>query len=357
MHAASVAAYVCALGAVSIGNTAGQQAGRAGAALPFDPGLEPRIQAARSMLAILAEQAVGLSVAIARDGRVLWAEAFGWRSLEDRSPATADTRFRLYSVAKPMTAVAAARLMEQRRLDADAPVQRYVPTFPDKGAPITPMQLGMHTSGIRHYTSDSETRSRQHCSTVAESVALFAADPLVHAPGAAETYSSWGYVLLSAVLEGATGQPYGAAMADLLFGPLGMQSMVIDDPAQLMRTRASFYEETSPGTFAPADPVDNTCKWGAGAWLGTAEDVARFGLVLTEGSLLQPETRQLFLSGGRIYRAQGVGAGGAAFLLVDAERRVSVALLSNAIGVTLGPALQSAMERIYQLVAIDPAAP
>jgi CubicO group peptidase (beta-lactamase class C family) len=327
---------------------------------PSVPGVEPpaalaeEVRQARALLSLLAEQAVGLSVAVARDGQILWSEAYGHRELETGQAATPNTVFRLYSVSKPMTAVAAARLVERGRLDGDAPVQRYVPAFPDKGTPITPMQLATHTSGIRHYTSEAEARSRRHCSSVAEAVQIFAEDPLVHPPGTEETYSSWGYVLLSAVLEGATGETYERAMADLLFQPLGLHSLLIDDPGNRVATRASFYRKTAPGIFAAAEEVDNTCKWGAGAWLATAEDVAYFGLALINESLLQPQTRQLFLRGQSVYRAQGVGAGGAAFLVVDGERKLSIALLSNAIGETLGPALQSGVNQLHEIFGGEP---
>lgn len=327
---------------------------------PSVPGVEPpsaldeEVARARAILSRLAEQAVGLSVAVAREGRIVWSEAYGYRELEAGQAAAPTTVFRLYSLSKPMTAVAAARLLEQGRLDANAPVQRYVPEFPDKRAPITPMQLATHMSGIRHYANEAEARSGRHCSSVADALEIFDDDPLVHSPGTNETYSSWGYVLLSAVLEGATGERYEQAMADLVFQPLGLSSPLIDDPGQYLPARARFYQEAAPSTFAPAEEVDNTCKWGAGAWLGTAEDVARFGLALVDEPLLQPQTRQLFLRGRSVYRAQGVGVGGAAFLVVDDERNLSIGLLSNAIGETLGPALQTAVNRLHEIFGREP---
>lgn len=149
--------------------------------------LDESVAQARAVLSLLAEQGVGLSLAVARDGRIVWSEAFGYRDLERRQAATPATVFRIYSVSKPMTAVAAARLLEQGRLDPNAPVRRYVPEFPDKGTPITAMQLATHTSGIRHYENEGEARSREHCSSVDEALEILADDPLVHPPGASET--------------------------------------------------------------------------------------------------------------------------------------------------------------------------
>ena len=316
-------------------------------------GLDEEIAQAREILSTLAEQAAGLSVAVAQEDGVVWSEAYGYSDLEQRRPATPATRFRLYSLSKPMTAAAAARLLEKGRLDPDAAVQQYVPGFPEKDAPITPMQMAMHTSGIRHYADEAEARSQRHCATVAEALDLFADDPLVHPPGSGETYSSWGYVLLSAVLEGAAQQPYAQAMHDLLFRPLGVGAFVIDDPTQEVPGRARFYRETAPGRFSLAEAVDNTCKWGAGAWLGTAEEVAQVGLGLVNESLLQPRTQQLFLRGQPTYSAQGLGTGGMAFLVVDDAQDLSIALLSNAAGDTLGPAMQEAVNQLHDLFASE----
>lgn len=302
----------------------------------------------------MAEQAVGFSVAVAQEGRVVWSEAYGYADLEQKKAATPATRFRLYSLSKPLTAAAAARLLERGRLDAEATIQQYVPDFPDKGVPITPMHLATHTSGIRHYADESEANTMRHCERVADALEIFADDRLVHAPGADQTYSSWGYVLLSAVLEGTTDQPYEQTVADLVFEPASLDAFAIDDPAAELPNRAHSYSETTPGSFTLAENVDNTCKWGAGAWLGTAGEVARFGLALVDDDFLSPRTQQLFLRGEPTYRAQGVGVGGTAFLIVDDARDLSIALLSNTDGETVGPALQEAFDALYDIFAGAP---
>lgn len=313
--------------------------------------LDEQVAQARAILRPLAEQAVGFSIAVAQDDRIVWTEAYGYRDLEESLPATPATHFRLYSLAKPMTAAAAARLLEAGRLDPNAPIQRYVPEFPDKGTPITPMQLATHSSGIRHYSGEAEARSSRHCESVADALEIFAADPLVHAPGTGETYSSWGYVLLSAALEGATEQSFEEAMEDLVFQPVGLNSFMLDDPSEAIPNRTRFYQEAAPGVFVSASEVDNTCKWGAGAWLGTAMEVAQFGLALVDESFLSPRTQQLFLRGQPIYRAQGVGVGGTAFLTVNDTQNLSVALLSNASGEAIGPVLQDAVGQLEEVFA------
>lgn len=313
------------------------------------------IDSARSILQNAVAQGAGVAVAVVVRGDDVWAEGRGWADLEERLPVSPDaTRFRLYSVSKPMTAVVAARLMERGALDPAAPIQRYVPGFPSPVAEaVTAMHLATHTSGIRHYADEAEAASALHCGSVEEALGIFARDPLLHAPGADETYSSWGYVLLSAVVEGAAGSSFERAMQTLLFEPAGMTHTTMDDPEIGVEGRATFYEQVEDvnGAVAlrPAAFVDNTCKWGAGGYLSTAADVAAFGMAMLDSAYLAPASLELFMRGEDVYRAQGVGSGGASFLVVDRTSSLSVALLSNAVGDVSGPAAQRATARIHEL--------
>ncbi len=144
----------------------------------------------------------GLAVAVAVDGRIVYSEGFGFADLEERVPVWPTTKFRIGSVSKPLAAVALLQLVEQGKLDLDAPVQRYVPSFPDKGAPITTRMLAGHLGGIRHY-KDDENLSAKHYNNVLEGLKIFKDDPLVAPPGTKFSYSSYGFNLLSAVVQGA----------------------------------------------------------------------------------------------------------------------------------------------------------
>ncbi|MGH8245210.1 MAG: serine hydrolase domain-containing protein, partial [Gammaproteobacteria bacterium] len=93
----------------------------------------------------------GLSAAVAMDGTIVWSEGFGYADVEHRAPVWPASRFRIGSVSKSLTAAAVAKLVEQGKLDLDAPIQRYVPSFPDHKQKITTRQLAGHLAGIRHY--------------------------------------------------------------------------------------------------------------------------------------------------------------------------------------------------------------
>lgn len=309
------------------------------------------IDSARAIVRAAAEQGVGIGVAVIRAGEAVWVEGVGWADREARTPVDpTGTRFRIYSVAKPMTAAAAGRLMERGALDPNAPVQNFLPDFPAHDGPITTMQLATHTSGIRHYADDAEAWSRRHCATVNDALPIFADDPLVHAPGAAETYSSWGYVLLSAVVASAADVDFPAAMEQLVFEPAAMTGLALDDPTASVADRAAFYQEAN-GRITDARAVDNTCKWGAGGFVATAWDVAAFGAAMLDGTLLSDRTLELFFQGRDTYLARGFGAGGGAFLIVDRANRLAVALVTNALGERAGPAAQRAFNEVHRLFA------
>lgn len=310
-------------------------------------GLETAVAEAGERLDSLSRRGGGIQAAIVADGSVIWSAGFGPADAEAGRHVTDTTRFRIYSLSKPMTAVAAIRLGAQGALDPSAPVQDHVPSFPATEGVITPMHLIRHTSGIRHYADDAEARSGRHCDTVEDALEIFRDDPLVHAPGAAETYSTWGYVLLSAVLEGAAGVPYAEVMRKAVFEPAGMEHTVLDDPGREIEDRTTFYRLDPDAGRVPARQVDVTCKWGGGAWLSTAADVGRFLAAALEGELLPPETVRGLAGGASVYEGMGVGPGGLALARADLDRGVALVVFTNAPGERFGPDVREATDDLF----------
>ena len=102
----------------------------------------------------------GMSIAVAVDGKVVWAEGFGLADLEQCVPVTPKTKFRIGSTSKPLTSAGVMFLHDQKRLDLDAPIQRYVPTFPPKAQVITTRELLGHLGGIRDYNAEEGRQAR-----------------------------------------------------------------------------------------------------------------------------------------------------------------------------------------------------
>lgn len=235
----------------------------------------------------------GAQIAVIRDGRLVWSEGFGLADVEQQVPVTPVTRFRIASVSKSVTAVGLGLLVQSGLVDLDAPVQRYVPYFPEKPWPVTVRQVAGHLAGIRHYR-DGEFESMRPYPTVREGVAIFADDSLLFEPGTKFSYSSYGWNLVSAVIEGASGEPFLSFMQHRVFGPMGMTRTVPEWPDSIIPWRARAYVHADSGSPAQNAPyVDNSYKWAGGGFLSTAEDLARLGRQLLEGKLLRPETVEL----------------------------------------------------------------
>lgn len=149
----------------------------------------------------------GMGASVWRDGQVMWVGCTGWRDLESRKPVSRNTVFRLASVSKLIGATAAARLVQDGRLEADAPIGEVLPWLQAPWSSMTTRQLVAHISGAPHYSAQElEALGRVHYSSSREAIGIFSHRPLVAAPGTAYSYSSWGYTLLGAVIEARSGQ-------------------------------------------------------------------------------------------------------------------------------------------------------
>ncbi len=208
----------------------------------------------------------GLSLAVGVDGEIVWSQGFGYASVEQRTPVWEETKFRIGSISKPLTAAAVALLYEQARLDLDAPVQRYVLTFPEKRWPITTRQLAGHLAGIRHYR-DQEFLGNQRYPTVLDGLKIFQDDTLLFEPGTRFSYSSYGWNLISAVVEGAAGESFLSYMQRQVFEPLGMEHTVADHTDSIIPQRTEFYNRDNNRRVLNAPFVDNSYKWAGGGFL------------------------------------------------------------------------------------------
>jgi serine beta-lactamase-like protein LACTB len=230
----------------------------------------------------------GLSVAIAcRRGR--WSGGSGMADLENDVPAGAETVYPIASISKPITAVAVMQLAERGRLDLDAPIQAYVPDFPRKPWPITPRQLLAHLGGIRNYRGDEQTSTR-HYDHWRQALCRFRDDPLVHEPGTRHAYSTYGYNLLGAAVEGASGMDYADYVRVHILRPARMEHTVPDDVLAIIPHHARGYAKTRRGTLRTSDMIDTSDRLPGGGWCATADDLARFAVALQAGALIEKET-------------------------------------------------------------------
>lgn len=301
----------------------------------------------------------GASVSVSVNGEIAWSEGFGYADLEQQVPVYPDrTKFRIGSVSKPIASAAVGVLYDEGKVKLDAPIQEYVPDFPEKRWPVTLRQLSGHLAGVRHYRGEEFLSSKRYA-TVSEGLAIFAEDTLLFEPGARFSYTSYGYNLISAAVEGAGGEDFLSYMQEAVFDPLGMKNTTADFTDSLIAYRTSYYAKTEDGNIINAPFVDNSYKWAGGGFLSTTEDLVRFGHAHIQPGFLSDATLALWLTpmkttsgeptgygmgwfvgedgaGMEQFGHAGGSVGGITQLIVYPEPQVVVAMLTNASRVDYG---------------------
>ena len=285
------------------------------------------------------------SVLVARDGEILLDRGYGFANREWSIPNDGDTKFRLASVSKQFTAVAIMILNERGLVDLDAPVKTYLPDAPAAWDGVTIRHLLTHTSGVPSFTDfDDYEATKTRPATIDSLIARFRDHPLDFQPGEGWTYSNSGYVLLTAVVEKASGKSYADFVAEALFQPLGMNDSGYDSHAAILPHRASGYAPTARG-FVNADYVDMSIPQGAGALYSTTHDLLKWEQGLFGGRLLRPESLTLLTTPVRNQYAFGLTvkekdgdttvahSGGIegfnTYMAYDPARRTTVIVLGN----------------------------
>jgi CubicO group peptidase (beta-lactamase class C family) len=262
------------------------------------------------------QQLIGVAVGIIRHGEVVLTKGYGLADREQKIPVTTETVFNWASNSKPLAAVAAMQLVQKKKLDLDADVRRYVPEFSPNGPRITVRQLLCHQSGLPHWNNgrvvpspDLDAKALASIDPLM-SVRRFSQTPLLFEPGARMSYSSYGYILLSAVIERAGGASFYTQIEKRIARPLGLESLQLDTAetqpnwaAGYTRTkdRAAGQSETAPIHRAPE--YAHAWKAGAGCYKSNIGDFAKWAAALLNGRLVsksierQMWTRQKTTSG------------------------------------------------------------
>jgi CubicO group peptidase (beta-lactamase class C family) len=297
----------------------------------------------------------GLSVAVVQNGRAVMAQGYGFADVENKVQATADTVYRIASLSKSITASAVMKLVRTGKIDLDVPIQKYCTAFPQKSWPITTRELLTHQSGICDYRNDEETINTRHYTSITQALTQFANDPLDFEPGTKMHYTSYGYIVLGCVMEGASGTTYDRYMQESVFEPAQMQATRLDDVFAIIPHRARGYELSSTGELQNAVFVDVSNKPPGSGINSTARDMGNFITALYSAKLVPSSTLEQMLTpaktrdgkatiyglgfflGGPISSYKGLkeaGHGGdqqgfSSILYLLPEKRFGVVILSN----------------------------
>lgn len=245
-------------------------------------------------------QAPAISAAIAIDGNRVWAGAVGFADIAANQRITLDSRFRLGSTSKAVTAVALGTLLDAGRLDIDLPVGRYLPDLPEPLAAVTTRQAISHTAGVRNYGLCLcfpvwEHLNRRHFTSVRDALRVFENDPLQFPPGTGFAYSSYGANVAGAVIEAAAATPFLEYLDRAVFEPLEMHGGGGDLADADVPGRVAFYE-TKERRYKSAFAVDNSIRWPSGGLIAAPSDMLLLGNAMLDDRLLSGATRKLLLT-------------------------------------------------------------
>ena len=300
----------------------------------------------------------GMGASVWRSGRIVWTGSAGYRDVARKLPVTRDTRFRLASVSKIVTATAAGKLSEAVKLDLDAPVAKIVPGLRPDWSGITVRQLAAHSSGLPHYQAVDLALGKRAYPTVAQQLDLFRDRPLLQPPGQKYEYSSWGFVLISAAIERAAGRPF----LDYLASDITPGLAIFADRTGTGDPDMSIAYGFENSMARPEPPRDMSYTWAGGGLAATPAALASFGGRLLDGRIVRPATFEAMQvpvklndgsiagedgfamglgwrlirdpDGARTVYHSGVVNGARSTLILWPETGMAVSLLSNAIWVS-----------------------
>jgi serine beta-lactamase-like protein LACTB, mitochondrial len=265
--------------------------------------------------ALVDQNLPGLSVAVGVGGNIVWAEGFGWADLEKRVPVAPETRFAIGSASIALTSAAVGLLLEQNKLALDNRIQVYAPEIPEKDWPVTLGQLMGHTAGVADDGGEQGPLFAKHCERPVEALQFLNGfeRQLRYTPGTQFLKTNYGWIMVSAAVEGASGEPFTVFMQKQVFEPLGMGATIAASATEGIPDRATSYFPrfmAAPRYGAQlSDPQDLSCFAGGGAFLSTPSDLVRFGMAINGGKLLQPATVKLLQTPQRLPSGQDTGYG------------------------------------------------
>lgn len=293
----------------------------------------------------------GMAVSVSVKDSLIFSEGFGLVDITDKMPVIPGrTQFRIASISKSLTAMALGVLKDAGKLDFDESIYTYLPDYPKHKYDFTIRQVAGHTAGIRHYKGPEFISNKKM--TITEGLDIFKNDTLMYPPGTNYLYSTYGWNLLSEVVQRVAEVPFDDFMHRRIFDPLKMDRTALEYADSTYADKTAFYRKTNAGDIVPGLPVNNEFKAAGGGYLSTSEDLVRFGNEVLHPTIVQKSTLKDMLtpqtlpdgsSTGygvglvidksvnetRRYSHSGGGVGATALLLMYPEEYIVIAILMN----------------------------
>ena len=237
-------------------------------------------------------------VLIGKAGKPIYSRTVGFADIEAKKPAALDTPYVIASISKWLTSIGLLRLAEAGKLDLDAPITRYLTDYrADTGAKVTLRHLMTNISGVPNGFStwtkaNPDPDLFKKTFTTAQAVKLWCSGDLAFEPGTRFDYVLTNWVIITAIIEAATGKPYAEAMSELVIGPLGLTRTTPADPADI----AISYRTLEP--LARGDNQRFPFFAASGGYVSTAPDLLKAAHAVFDGGFLPPARKKALLTVG-----------------------------------------------------------
>jgi len=232
----------------------------------------------------------GLSLAVVREGKIIFQKGYGTANLELKTPVTPKSVFAIYSISKTFTAIAIMMLVEQGKVSLEEPISKYITDVPSSWNRITIRHLLTHTSGlgeICEYSPDPCQTSIDY--TQEQVVKMVASLPQQFEPGEKWEYNNSGYFLLGMVIEKVSGRSYETFLKERIFSQLHMHRTRLENFREVISDRADGYTWID-GQYKNAVRVSPTLSFSLGGLISTVEDLAKYDSALYTEKLLKRST-------------------------------------------------------------------
>jgi CubicO group peptidase (beta-lactamase class C family) len=239
------------------------------------------------------------AVLVAKDGKTVFAQAYGLADREQKTPNALKTRFRLGSMNKMFTAVATLQLVQNGKLDLKAPFGTYLTDYPNKdvASKVTIEQLLSHTGGTGDIFGPEFDTHRLELKTLQDYVKLYGNRGPEFEPGSRWQYSNYGFLLLGVIVEKVSGQNYYDYVRDHIFTPAGMTATASEPEDQVVADRSVGYMRPDGAAWQRNTDTLPYRGTSAGGGYSTVEDLLKFAMALQTNKLLKPQYTEMLTTG------------------------------------------------------------
>lgn len=231
------------------------------------------------------------TITISRNGAIVYQKSIGYRNVDKKQEANADTKYRIGSISKMFTTVLVFQLIEEGKLKLETTLDKYFPQIPN-ASQITIGNMLNHRSGIHSFTDDAEYRTYMTSpKTSDELVAIIAKSPAEFKPDEKAAYSNSNFVLLGYIVERIEGKPYKEVLKERITSRINLQNTYLGGKTSL--ENGECYSYNFANNWIKQPETDMSIPGGAGAIVSTPHDLIIFIEALFAGKLISKGNLEL----------------------------------------------------------------